>query len=273
MIPFKYLKYIDKHFETDLHISGVGVRESMKPSIINRPHGTCDRLLMYFYTPVVLKIDDEPTPCLAGTLFLWPDQASHYYGNAEAEYIHSWMHFHGSLADELLAETGFPENTPWVLHHPEVLEKRLHDLWIELSAAASPRVIRLLFELLVRETAREYRRTGEEPVPDGIRTVKAYLDGNPVRRAELPALARMSGFSVPHFSALFRKHYGIAPLAYRNRLRLEHAAHLLTNHNQRISEIAEATGYEDIYQFSRAFKKHFNISPSGMRFNFRSDLK
>ncbi|MFA5688295.1 MAG: AraC family transcriptional regulator [Kiritimatiellales bacterium] len=260
------MKYIEQRFETELHISGVGVREPMKPRIINRPNGTRDRMLMYFYNPVVIKIQDQMISCPAGTLFLWPDQASHYYGSNDAEFTHSWMHFHGTVADELIAETGFPENTPWVLNNAEVLEKRLYDLWLELTAGHSAQIIRLLFELLIRETAREYC-SKTVAIPDQIRTVKTYLDNHPNRRLYLPQLAQMSGYSVPHFSALFRKYYGTSPLAYQNRLRLEHAAHLLTNHNQRISEIAAEAGYDDIYQFSRAFRKHFKISPSGMRFH------
>lgn len=273
MIPIKYLQYIDRRFETDLHIAGVGVREKMAPGIVDRPNGTRDRLLMHFYDPVEIRVGEEIVHCPAGTIFLWPDQAGHYYGNSGSGFVHSWMHFHGSLAEKWIQDAGFPDHTPALLRNAEVMERRLYDIWRELnSPETSPAICGLLLELLFRELARELQNSDALPVPDKIRHAKIMLDNTPADHITLNRLARSCGLSVSHFSALFRKYYGISPLAYRNRQRLEYAAHLLANHNLRIAEIAEQAGYEDIYQFSRAFRKHFGISPSAMRLSKRIDL-
>lgn len=45
-------------------------------------------------------------------------------------------------------------------------------------------------------------------------------------------------------------------------IRMQVALDLLQNHQQQVSEIAYATGYESLAYFSRTFKKHFGFSPS-----------
>ena len=47
--------------------------------------------------------------------------------------------------------------------------------------------------------------------------------------------------------------------------RMELAAKLLKETLLTISEIAERCGYEDIYYFSKSFKKHHSISPGRYR--------
>ncbi|RAV28213.1 hybrid sensor histidine kinase/response regulator transcription factor [Sinomicrobium soli] len=48
-------------------------------------------------------------------------------------------------------------------------------------------------------------------------------------------------------------------------IRLKQAARLIKNTSKRISEISYEVGFSDPYYFSRAFKKHFGISPKGYR--------
>ncbi len=47
--------------------------------------------------------------------------------------------------------------------------------------------------------------------------------------------------------------------------RLQLAAQLLTSGNRRISQIAGEVGYESEPAFSRAFRRHFGVSPNRYR--------
>ncbi len=49
---------------------------------------------------------------------------------------------------------------------------------------------------------------------------------------------------------------------------MRHAAHLLANRNLTISEIALQVGYDDLFHFSKTFKKHFGASPRSYRDDF-----
>ena len=74
-------------------------------------------------------------------------------------------------------------------------------------------------------------------------------------------MARTAGMSVSSLSARFKKTFGLAPKAYLLQYRMRHAAHLLANRNLTISEIATQVGYDDLFHFSKTFKKHFGTSP------------
>ena len=60
---------------------------------------------------------------------------------------------------------------------------------------------------------------------------------------------------------LFEKSYSTTPFRYLRNIRMN-KAYQLTLEKRRISQIAIDVGYSDVYQFSRAFKKHFGFSPS-----------
>jgi AraC-like DNA-binding protein/mannose-6-phosphate isomerase-like protein (cupin superfamily) len=78
-------------------------------------------------------------------------------------------------------------------------------------------------------------------------------------------LARIAGLSADYFSRQFRLAYGLPPREWLLRQRLRHAAGLLAETDERISQIAVRLGYPDIYLFSRQFAAEFGMSPRAWR--------
>ena len=62
-----------------------------------------------------------------------------------------------------------------------------------------------------------------------------------------------------------KKHTGLAPGKYLLHYRLEKGTILLRHSNKSISEIAGSCGFEYHHSFSRAFKRHYGISPKTLR--------
>ena len=67
------------------------------------------------------------------------------------------------------------------------------------------------------------------------------------------------------FTQLFRAHTGESWLAHLNRLRVEHARHLLRQTQRSVTAIAFECGFEELSSFYRAFKKHTGLTPLGWR--------
>jgi AraC-like DNA-binding protein len=82
-------------------------------------------------------------------------------------------------------------------------------------------------------------------------------------------LARIAGLSADYFSRQFRLAYGMPPREWLLRQRLRHAAGLLAETDERISQIAIRLGYPDIYLFSRQFTAEFGSSPRAWRRSHR----
>jgi AraC-like DNA-binding protein len=74
--------------------------------------------------------------------------------------------------------------------------------------------------------------------------------------------------SSAHAETLFRKTYGITPVAYRIQLRLRRARELLVSTQMNVSQIAYEVGYTDPLYFSKAFRKEFGIPPSNLVTDF-----
>lgn len=81
----------------------------------------------------------------------------------------------------------------------------------------------------------------------------------------LPALARRAGLSPTHFHRIFSRAIGETPKRYVQRLRLERAAFHLLMLRSRILDIALDCGFENHETFTRAFGRHFGVSPRNYR--------
>jgi len=75
-------------------------------------------------------------------------------------------------------------------------------------------------------------------------------------------LAKEIGLSKFHFHRLFKVKTGLTPLAYINKLKLEHAIHYLILYpNSKQLEIAFESGYSSPVVFARKFKQYYGTSP------------
>lgn len=88
---------------------------------------------------------------------------------------------------------------------------------------------------------------------------------HPEKRYTPPQLARECGLSSDYFTRLFRNSFGIPPKEWLLKQRLRSASALLSESDSRVSEIAQQLGYEDLYLFSRQFRKEFGSSPRAWR--------
>ena len=82
---------------------------------------------------------------------------------------------------------------------------------------------------------------------------------------DLKTLANVANISEFHFHRIFKAFIGESLGAYITRLRLENVAQKLQITKDTLEEIAEKTGYQTQYSLSKAFKKHFGITPSAFR--------
>lgn len=81
----------------------------------------------------------------------------------------------------------------------------------------------------------------------------------------LQRIAEQCGCSEQTFRKRFRKELGLAPQQFRLQRRLDHAQELLMDSHYNLSDIADACGFCDQYQFSRMFKRHRGKSPGTFR--------
>ncbi|RTE10615.1 response regulator [Paenibacillus whitsoniae] len=94
-----------------------------------------------------------------------------------------------------------------------------------------------------------------------VRYIEQHYKGD----CSIHDVAQHVHLSVSYFSNLFKKETGESYTNYLTKFRLEKAKILLSNTNMKISEIAEAVGYDDPNYFTTVFRNWVRCSPSEFR--------
>ncbi len=131
--------------------------------------------------------------------------------------------------------------------------------------SAEHMLLSLLWELAAEAGGAE---TDPSVVPEynvhisrAIRLFERHL----AQRITVAEVARACEITQAHLTRLFTEHFGVSPLQYYRRLRMEVAASLLLNTTRSIKEIAFELGYSNPFHFSRSFSRYADMSPSRYR--------
>jgi AraC family transcriptional regulator len=100
-----------------------------------------------------------------------------------------------------------------------------------------------------------------------LQRVRNYISENCHFDLDDRELAKMASYSPWHFIRLFRGAFQETPHVYMLNQRLMRARRLLRTSPLAITEIAQASGFENRSVFSRLFRQRFGISASSLRQN------
>ncbi len=145
---------------------------------------------------------------------------------------------------------------------------------IRREVASPPELFRqerldLLAGLLVLELRRCRRAASPQPDEDPILLLREILDSRFDEEIDISELA--TGFSLheDHLRRRFKARFGEPPGEYLIRRRIEAARELLNMTALPIGEIARRVGLENVYYFSRIFRKKVGASPTEYRRGIR----
>ncbi|TLF82652.1 AraC family transcriptional regulator [Nocardia cyriacigeorgica] len=138
------------------------------------------------------------------------------------------------------------------------------------ARAVAARLTEVLFVQVIRAWLDSAEGTGSQSWLTALRdprigTALSLLHASPQRRWTVEGLAREVHMSRPAFAREFKTLVGQSPLAYLSRVRVDLAAKLLRDTDQRISDIGAAVGYTSEFTFSRAFSRERGIAPGKYR--------
>jgi len=100
-----------------------------------------------------------------------------------------------------------------------------------------------------------------------IYTFKQVIEANIFSPITMETLADYCNLSLSSFKREFAKLYNDTPANYIKTKRLEKASELLLKTNNRITDIAFESGFNDLANFTKSFHDKYNVSPSNFRLN------
>lgn len=88
---------------------------------------------------------------------------------------------------------------------------------------------------------------------------------NHLKHYSIEELSEVTGLSPSRFRTLFKKYTGHTVARYQNWVRISRAKVLLSVGGYSVTQAAAATGFHDIFHFSRLFKQLTGVPPSSVR--------
>ncbi|MBN2296205.1 MAG: helix-turn-helix transcriptional regulator [Pirellulales bacterium] len=135
-------------------------------------------------------------------------------------------------------------------------------LYRESITVGRPTVMRCLGELMGFHARQIISRT--EPT-NQLAPLWMEVAADLARPWNLNMLCSLAHMSPEKLRLLCRAETGHSPMRFVNRLRMRHAAALLRETHQGVSEISRQVGYEDPFNFSTSFKRCYGHSPREFR--------
>ena len=184
-----------------------------------------------------------------GQIFVIPPYVTTYYeADGKKPWNYIWIGF--------TADSELPMSLPDIITAPELgalfeSMKQSSKLSNGKEAFLSAKVWEL-FSILLEQS---------KYVDDWVDAALNYINNSYHNKISITDIADKVGFERSYFSSAFKGKIGTSPKQYLLKLRMEKAAILMKSNGVKPSVAAASVGYDDIFVFSKAFKKHFGVSP------------
>jgi AraC-like DNA-binding protein len=204
----------------------------------------------------------------AGDLFiLFPGEWHRYRPASDTGWDEYWVEFDGEQARRIMEHPGFSKKQPVIHlgHHEEILKLYLEITeCIERSPMEFEHIIAAqTSQIVARVLAAIQKKQGT--TDKAIHRACCRILEQSEQAIDFEALAGELGMSLSGFRKRFQQGTGLPPGQYQQQIRLNKAGELLRQTNLSIGTIAEQLGFDNIYYFSRLFKKKTGLSPTEFR--------
>lgn len=220
-----------------------------------------------------LRIGDKEFRPEPGELVVMPANVLQSFSAIEGRrpFLKYWCHFTADLGDAGLFSW---LDVPYRMTVDADLREQVGRRFEALVACAAERGIgaRLrekahLLELLapVVERAALSRTGGTAEDAERIMLITRYVEAHLADELTLDGLADYLHLHPNYLVKYFNQRFGMPPIRYVNRKRMERARLLLRTTDRSIKEIAASVGYPDTNHFAKAFRRETSASPSAYR--------
>lgn len=92
-----------------------------------------------------------------------------------------------------------------------------------------------------------------------------YIKEHLAEQISIDSLAKVACMSKAAFFLAFKKQFGLSPLEYVQRERMQHAKHLLADATKSITDVCYQSGFNNLNYFTKLFKRMEGVTPSSYR--------
>lgn len=209
----------------------------------------------------------SPGDCIVVT----PGSVNRYGGIDGHPYCEDHICFSGPLADRLM-EDGILKDGIYYMGDTRFIRPLFHFVADPARDSQMSAYILLLRTILdIYSRSQHMKELPGSAFDSRIEPVLVAIKQDISKWWTVEELAAQCSLSKDQFRRVFRKHTGILPKEYIDRMKLTKAASLLVSTNMKLPDIAESLSYHDYYHFSRRFKQVIGYPPKTYREVFRRE--
>ncbi len=188
----------------------------------------CDSEAMKFFENKVLKVGQEQKILISKIISEFTNSFSTPLGDVYAE------------VPERKAET--------VIGAEQLIKQHLSELMIMFLRQSAPAIQHRTFTVNNSNSI--------------LNIMENYMMDHIAETVTIENLMKYSGLNRMGVNRVFRANYGVSPIQYFIRLKIELAKKYLREDNYNISQVSELLGYSSVHYFSLQFKKTTGMTPT-----------
>lgn len=245
----------------------------IRTQITEPPYYKCKRdknyfetyLFIYFYTSVLVQVDNEYKIYPPGSIILFQPNAPQYWKTENWSLNHSYFDF--TAADQsYIKDFDIPFNIPLFTRSAKRITESLRQMEETFNAAdhlsnkkLDAQIIQLLCE--VSDSIHKYsseKASFSKELKQKFDEARITMYENP-QKFDCQNYCKSLGFSTSRAIFYYRKFYNTTPIKDINEARKQKALRII-NSNTKLSELCSALGFENELYVSRWLKKNFGAN-------------
>ena len=213
---------------------------------------------------------EMPVPANS-VFFVFPGVNHFYRYDKETGWDEQWLELDSASVLPLLEEAGVRADSPLRTFSALPGLADAFSSLIELSRSKRPGaewLVEAAAHRVIAEALSAWKsgtNDSETPAGRAVERMRQLLTSDVALSPDISAASRIAGMSPSRLRDLFKRATGLSPKRFQMRARLLKAGRLLRETDLPISDIAEQTGFESIFAFSKRFKKLLGLSPRDYR--------
>ncbi len=249
----------------DLHLIMCG-KEQCVPRFKMPPHLREYYLIHYIQQgSVILEENQKQYKAGKGDIFvIYPDTLASYYnadGDKPLEFC--WIGFVGKAAEKYLENSGITADNPIIHINNTDFEDSVLKLVKLFEKNRRPSEISLNCQLLkcfysIEKSIKPHKKEAVNYADVAL----TYIEDNYMKDISSADIVDFVKLNRSYLFKLFKQQTGLSVSQYLIKYRIDKACEFFREYNFTIRQVAQMVGVEDIYYFSKLFKKITGITPS-----------
>ena len=263
-----FCKFVNYEDSDDFYLYELGTNKC--EPLYSYEHLVKNRIIIHFVVngKGIIRLNGKQYNVGPHQIFLIPDNIRTFYqADKDDPWEYIWFHIGGPKIPLILKEAGLTPDNP--VYTPVACADEIEALARDMLNNYTRQYYCVGTLYKICDYMIENAQSKREPSIDNslvyVKNVISYIQLKYSESIKIEDIAFALGLNRSYLTRLFKEATGYSLQDYLLTYRMKMAAKMLAENDHSVADIAQGVGYIDTFTFSKAFKRHFGMSPSAYR--------